>query len=234
MKKPLVVLGGLGAVLVACGGPFVAKTVAEAFAQFPGNHSIVVNANADVDVPLGGNEVVVVIGNANTFTVNGASVPDQVAGFINPAVTTGASASSLAPQAVCVTPTNPVARVRGTQTSFVLHMDDASRQAFKTAFDSLCQADGTGKCTNSAPAKTEVFTKPGSSVALVAGQIALRARRSDTAKGDPSAPFQSVNRVRFEPITTSGASVEDGTEIYRMDLNAASQIASPQCLPSTP
>jgi hypothetical protein len=232
MKSSFVVLGGLGAALVACGGPFVAKTVAEAFAQFPGNHSIVVNANADVDVPLTANETVVVIGNSGKFTVNGSSVPDQVGAFWNPF---NPAPTSAAPQAVCVGAANANAKVRASETSFVLHMDDASRQAFKTAFDGLCQSDGAGKCTNSStPAKTEVFTKPGSSVALAAGQIALRARRSDTAKGDPTAPFQSVNRVRFEAITTTGATVEDGTEIYRMDLNAASQIASPQCLPVAP
>jgi hypothetical protein len=113
-------------------------------------------------------------------------------------------------------------------------MDAASREAFKASFDSVCQSDGAGGCTNSStPAKAEVFTKAGGTVVVGAGQIALRARRSDTAKGDTGAPFQNVNRVRFDTITPSTVTVEDGAEIYRMDLNSAAQIASPLCLPPT-
>jgi hypothetical protein len=235
--KSLVAVTGFGVLLTACDGPFVAKTVSEAFTRFPGSHSIVVNANADVDVPLSANDSLVVIGNANTFIVNGASVPGQVGAFVNPfnPAPGSASTSSAAPQAVCVGAETANAKVKGTQTSFVLHMNQTARDAFKTAFDAVCQANGAGGCTNSATTAAAVYTVVGKNVPIPAGTIALRSRRSDTAKGDPSAPFQTVNRVQFDTVPSSASSVtvEDGAEVYLMNLNDAAQVASPQCLPAT-
>jgi hypothetical protein len=238
MKKPLAVqslvaIAGLGVLFMACDGPFVAKTVAEAFTRYPGSHSVVINANADVDVPLSANDSLVVIGNANTFTVNGSSVPGQVGAFVNP-FNPASTASSAAPQAVCVGAETANAKVKGTQTSFVLHVNQTARDAFKTAFDAVCQANGTGGCTNSATTAAVVYTVVGKNVPIPAGTIALRSRRSDIAKGDPSAPFQTVNRVQFDTVPSSASSVtvEDGAEVYLMNLNDAAQIAAPQCLPA--
>ncbi len=249
MKTRLVALGGFAALMVACGATLVAKTVSEAFTQYPGDHTIVTNATPTAtpaittDVPLSANDSLAVISNPGTFTVNGSSVSAQVAAYINPfstaaippVVTQGGKLQGVKPQAVCVGAASATAKIASTQVGFVLHMTQTARDAFKTALSGVCTVNSsqTG-CNESAGTRAVLYTQAGTSVPVSSGLIALRANHLNSVNSTSSAGFQSVYQVKFTPVTSGTATVNSGDEIYLMDLNSAYQIANPQCLPANP